>query len=115
MSKIQQFFQINWKVRVKNPTWWIQIIVAAALSVLTYYNLDPTAVTSWGQMFGIIKEAFMNPYVCLLMLVSIVNISIDPTTTGISDSSNAMLYDKANSAKALPADKKSSSETTREG
>ena len=34
-QKIVELFQINWKVRVKNPAWWVQIVIAAAVAVLS--------------------------------------------------------------------------------
>ena len=104
MSKITQLFQINWKVRVKNPAWWVQIIVAAAIAVLSYYGLNHEDMTSWGSVFNVIVQAFQNPYVVVMMIVSIINISIDPTSSGVSDSAKAMNYSAPNNTKSQEAE-----------
>ncbi len=31
--------KINWKVRIKNPLWWVQIAAALVLPVLAYFGL----------------------------------------------------------------------------
>lgn len=31
--------KINWKVRIKNPLWWVQIEAALVLPVLAYFGL----------------------------------------------------------------------------
>ena len=104
MSKLTQLFQINWKVRIKNPAWWVQIVVAAAIAVLSYYGLNPEDMTSWGSVFNVIAQAFQNPYVVVMMIISIVNISIDPTSSGVSDSAKAMNYTSPNSTKSQEAE-----------
>ena len=98
-QKLSQLFQINWAVRVKNPAWWIQILVAAAIAVLSYYGMNPEDLTSWSGVGNLIVQAFSNPYVVLMMIVSIVNITIDPTSSGVSDSAKAMNYSTPNSVK----------------
>jgi len=32
--------KINWKVRLKNPYWWAQMICAVVLPVLAYFGLN---------------------------------------------------------------------------
>ena len=98
-QKLSQLFQINWAVRVKNPASWIQILVAAAIAVLSYYGMNPEDLTSWSGVWNLIVQAFSNPYVVLMMIVSIVNITIDPTSSGVSDSAKAMNYSTPNSVK----------------
>lgn len=100
-QKLSQLFQINWAVRVKNPAWWIQILVAAAIAVLSYYGMNPEDLTSWSGVWNLIVQAFSNPYVVLMMIVSIVNITIDPTSSGVSDSAKAMNYSTPNSVKTV--------------
>ena len=31
--------KINWKVRIKNPLWWVQIAAALVLPMLAYFGL----------------------------------------------------------------------------
>ena len=48
------------------------------------------------KLFEIIRQAFSNPYIIFIMVISIYNFLIDPTTKGISDSKKAMTYDEPN-------------------
>ena len=100
-QKIVELFQINWKVRVKNPAWWVQIVIAAAVAVLSYSGISAEDLTTWGSVWNLIVSAFSNPYVVLLMVISIINITIDPTSSGVSDSAKAMNCSSPNSTKVI--------------
>ncbi len=84
--------KINWKVRFKNPHWWVSVALAVATPIGAYYGLTGSDVTSWGAFFSTLKNAVMNPYVCFTVLASVFNALIDPTTKGISDSKQALSY-----------------------
>lgn len=83
---------INWKVRVKNPVWWIQIILAILTPILAYMGITAEALTSWPYLLEVLVGAVKNPYVLALVVISVWNASNDPTTSGLSDSKQAMLY-----------------------
>ncbi len=85
---------INWKVRLKNPVFWVQIIVAIVLPILAYLGLSWDDMTSWAALGGIFLEAVKNPVILVSVVVSLWNAVNDPTTKGISDSAQAMTYDK---------------------
>jgi len=83
--------KINWKVRVKNRAFWIAIIPAIALlgkQVLELFgvNVDFTNVSK--ELLGIIETVFV--------ILAIVGVIADPTTTGISDSERALGYNEPN-------------------
>ena len=40
--------KINWKVRIKNPLWWVQAAGALVLPVLAYFGLAWEDMTSLG-------------------------------------------------------------------
>ncbi len=84
---------INWKVRVKNPVWWIQIILAILTPILAYMGITAEALTSWTYLGEVLFSAMKNPYVLALVAVSVWNASNDPTTSGLSDSDRAMTYE----------------------
>ena len=86
--------KINWKVRVKNQYFWVQILLAIAVPVLGYFGLSASDLTTWTTVFETVGKAFLNPYVIGMMVVSAYNAVIDPTTVGISDSDRAMTYTK---------------------
>ena len=79
--------RINWKVRIKNKTFWISMIPALILLIQQICNLFGIAVELSGteaQLVGIAETVFV-----ILALLGIVT---DPTTAGISDSDLAMCY-----------------------
>lgn len=85
---------INWKVRVKNPVWWAQMALAVFTPILAYGGLTAQDMTTWGAVLGLLRQAVTNPYVLSLVVVSVWNAVNDPTTTGISDSTQALTYEK---------------------
>lgn len=88
--------KLNWKVRLKNPVWWVQVAIAVITPVLAYFGLTPESFTSWEMVGCTILQAIQNPYVIGLCIVSFVNTLNDPTTKGICDSQNALCYKKPN-------------------
>ena len=79
---------INWKVRIKNPTFWISAIAALALVIskvaaLFGYTIDLS--TTVGQLRAIVEALFG-----FLAVLGIVN---DPTTSGVGDSERALGYE----------------------
>lgn len=80
---------INWRVRLKNKAFWIGFIpallllvqVAAAVFGFTL-NLD------WlgERLLAVVNAAFA--------LLAILGVVTDPTTAGVSDSTQALTYDK---------------------
>ena len=83
---------INWKVRVKNPVFWVQIAVAVVLPILAYMGLGWEDMTSWAALGGIFLEAVKNPVILVSVAVSVWNAVNDPTTKGLGDSQRAMGY-----------------------
>lgn len=87
---------INWKVRFKNPVFWVQVIVAVVLPILAYLGLSWDDMTSWEALGGIFVEAVKNPVILVSVVVSVWNAINDPTTKGLNDSFMAMTYDEPN-------------------
>lgn len=90
---------INWKIRVKNPSFWVSIAVAVITPVLAYAGLTAQDITSWAKLGELLRGAVSNPYVLTLIAVSAYNAVVDPTTTGITDSAKALGYSEPNSEK----------------
>lgn len=86
--------KINWKIRVKNPVFWVNIGISIIVPILTYMGLSWNDMTTWATLFNTLLAAVKNPVVVVAVLVSVWNAIIDPTTTGVSDSKLAMSYDK---------------------
>lgn len=86
--------KINWKVRVRNPQFWAQVLFAIFIPILAYAGLTAQDLTSWSLIGELLGDALANPYVLMLVVVSVYNAIIDPTTAGISDSARALTYIK---------------------
>ena len=84
--------RINWKVRIRNPYFWIQIGIAILMPMLAYLGLTVEDLTSWAKVGQVLLKSILNPYVLGLVVVSVFNAIQDPTTKGLSDSENAMTY-----------------------
>lgn len=87
---------INWKVRIANPVFWVQIIVAIVLPILAYLGLSWEDMTSWAAFGGIFLEAVKNPVILASVIVSVWNAINDPTTKGLGDSTRALEYTEPN-------------------
>jgi phi LC3 family holin len=80
---------INWKVRIKNKNFWISAIPAALLLIQVIasifgFQLDLGEIGN--KLLAVVNAAF-----AFLAILGVVN---DPTTEGLSDSQQAMTYDK---------------------
>ncbi len=85
---------INWKVRFKNPMFWVGIIVAVVATVLTQLGMSLEQVTSWATLGQALLDAVSNPVVVVAVITAAYNAIVDPTTAGLSDSKNALTYTK---------------------
>lgn len=83
---------INWKVRFKNPVFWVQIGSAILLPILAYFGLTVEDMDSWSTLGKTLLEAISNPYVVGVVVISVWNAINDPTTSGVTDSAAAMTY-----------------------
>ena len=88
--------KINFKVRLKNPVFIAQIILAILTPILAYAGLTMQDITTWKTLGDLMMNALSNPYVLGLVVVSVWNAINDPTTKGIGDSTNALLYNEPN-------------------
>lgn len=84
---------INLKVRFKNPVFIAQLLLSVLTPILAYAGLTPADMTSWSALGQVLIDAVCNPYVIGLVVVSVWNALNDPTTKGLSDSTQAMTYD----------------------
>lgn len=79
--------QINWKVRIKNKTFWLSMIPALILviqSVATVFGYTLDLGEIGNNLIDVVNAVF-----ALLVILGVIN---DPTTKGLSDSSRAMTY-----------------------
>src|SRR5690625_2367617 len=84
--------KINWKVRFNNPTYYAQLILAILTPALAYLGLEFADLDTWGAVGKVIVEAYSNPYLLGLIVISVVIASTDPTVRGVGDSTQALTY-----------------------
>ena len=84
---------INFKVRLRNPVFIAQLVLAVLTPILAYAGLTFQDLTTWKSLGDLLIGAISNPYVLGLVIVSVFNAVTDPTTEGIQDSERAMTYD----------------------
>lgn len=79
--------KINWQVRLKNKNFWVAIIPALLLLVQVVaavfgYSLDLGNLGN--KLLAVVNAAFS--------VLTILGVVVDPTTSGIADSTQAMTY-----------------------
>lgn len=90
---------INWKVRLKNPMFWAQLVLSVIMPILAYLGLTAEDLNSWARLDEVLLQAVSSPYILGLVIVSVYNAITDPTTSGFTDSKRALTYTKPNSDK----------------
>lgn len=78
--------KINWKVRLKNPVFWLTAIPATAAVIYTLLGL-------LGVMPKISESEAVNVLSLVVSLLTDVGVLVDPTTKGVSDSKRALGYE----------------------
>lgn len=84
--------KLNLTVRMKNPVFWFNIVLAIVAPVMAYFGLTGADFTTWPLVWDTIVKAVSNPYVIVTVIISAWNAINDPTTAGITDSARAMTY-----------------------
>ena len=81
--------KINWTVRLKNKTFWLALVPAVLLLVQVV-----AAVFGIDLKLDALGDKLIDVVNALFAVLTILGIVADPTTAGISDSKQAMEYDK---------------------
>ena len=79
--------KINWKVRLKNPVFWLTVIPAVIALVYTVLGL-------FGVVPTISEDVLVNAVTAIISALTTVGVLIDPTTKGVSDSDRALTYEE---------------------
>lgn len=88
-TPITEDLAINWRVRVKNKTFWLTLIPAVLLLVQAV-----SAPFGYTWDFVVLNQqlaAIINALFSVLAILGVVN---DPTTKGVGDSERALMYDE---------------------
>lgn len=80
---------INWTVRLKNKTFWLSLIPALLLLVqvvVAVFGVELDLGDLGNRLLAVVNAVFA--------VLAILGVVTDPTTEGVSDSAQAMTYDK---------------------
>lgn len=80
---------INWKVRIKNKMFWLALIPAVLLLVQVV-----AAVFGYTLDLGDLGNKLLAVVNALFGVLALLGIVTDPTTAGLSDSAQALTYEK---------------------
>lgn len=78
--------KINWKVRLRNPVFWLTAIPAVAAMVYTVLGL-------FGVVPTVSEETIVNGLSVIVTGLASLGVLVDPTTKGTNDSEQAMTYE----------------------
>lgn len=79
--------KINWKVRLKNPMFWLTVIPA----VITFIY---TVLGAFDVVPALSQDVVVNIVTAIITALTTIGVLIDPTTKGVGDSERALGYDK---------------------
>ena len=83
---------MNLRVRIKNPVFWVQIILGAVATALAYAGLTAADLTTWPALWEALRQAVLNPVIVVAVACSLWSCVTDPTTAGLGDSQQALGY-----------------------
>lgn len=80
---------INWRVRIKNKSFWLALIPALLLLVQVC-----AAPFGYAWDFGVLSAQLAAIVNALFAVLAILGIVADPTTAGMGDSEQALSYEQ---------------------
>lgn len=80
---------VNWKVRIRNKSFWLALIPALLLLVQVC-----AAPFGYAWDFGVLNAQLAAIVNALFSVLAILGIVADPTTEGMGDSEQALSYEK---------------------
>jgi len=79
--------EINWKLRLQHKQFWVSLIALLLVLANQTAGIFHVDITIYNDQVTAISET-------ILSILGLLGIIIDPTTKGVSDSPQAMDYDK---------------------
>ncbi|BDH60162.1 hypothetical protein MTP04_02920 [Lysinibacillus sp. PLM2] len=88
--------KINWKVRFskENLTFWLRFLGALLIPILAYFGWNFEDLNNWEMVGKLLVNFVSNPFLIGLTIINAINLIPDPTTKGLSDSEQALTYQK---------------------
>jgi phi LC3 family holin len=79
--------KINWTVRMKNKVFWLAIIPALLMLIQAVADVFGFVID-----FGELSNKLLAVVEAVFVILAMLGIVADPTTSGVSDSNQAMTY-----------------------
>lgn len=76
---------INWKVRLQSGSWWLGVVSAVIVAIFAVLKICNVEIS-------VTADEIINVATLILMIPAAIGITTDPTTSGISDSIQALKY-----------------------
>lgn len=80
---------INWKIRVQNRMFWLALVPAFLLLIQAVAQVFNVSLD-----FTNLNKGLLNVVNALFVVLTILGVVTDPTTKGMSDSTQALTYSK---------------------
>lgn len=87
---------INWKVRFKNPNFWLSLFPALFLLVQVC-----AAPFGYEWDFAVLNQQMAAVVNAVFGLLAILGVVTDPTTAGVADSARAMTYTELSKGESI--------------
>ncbi len=78
--------KINWKVRIKNPVFWLTFtpsLITFIYTVLACFDITP----------GIGQDVVVNGITAMVTALTTLGVLVDPTTKGVNDGALGITYE----------------------
>lgn len=79
--------KINWKVRLQHKQFWVSLIALLLVLANQIAGIFHVDITVYNNQVTAMTET-------VLSILALLGVIIDPTTSGLSDSTQAMRYDQ---------------------
>lgn len=90
---MKEFFnklRINMPVRFRNWAFWVGL----GATILAAMNVSPEMFTSWELVWQELVALLSNPFRFGCVVIAVLGVINDPTTSGLGDSAQALTYHK---------------------
>ena len=79
---------MNWKVRLRQPYFWVGLVGI----ILTAMGVNAESLTSWQAVYDAFIGLVSNPFMLGSVFMAVLGVFVDPTTSGVTDSKQALTY-----------------------
>ena len=86
--------KFNAKLRAKNPTYWIMLVVTVAVSIGAQLGIKGEELTTWAKVGHLFVDIVSNPFLLVSVIVTAVTMAISYTDKGVRDTGFVKTFSK---------------------